>query len=129
MSDTTSSSAKKPFLSNNMYDAFKWLALVGLPAVGTLYFALADIWHLPMAAQVVGTITAVDAFLGLVLNVANKQFKNSDAAYDGTMEVYKQDTRYIHQLDISTPPHELRHKDSITLKVDQINKDLPEDLA
>ena len=54
-----------------------------LPAMGTLYFALASIWHLPYGEQVVGTITAVDTFLGVILGITTAQYKQkqkTDAA-------------------------------------------------
>ena len=44
---------------------YKNLAQIYLPALATLYFALASIWGLPYVEQVVGTITAIDTFLGV----------------------------------------------------------------
>lgn len=61
-------------MSNTVYDIIKWIALILLPAIGTLYFALAGIWDLPYAEQVVGTITAVDTFLGALLGIASAQY-------------------------------------------------------
>ena len=57
-------------LSNKTYDVLKWIAQILLPALGTLYFALASIWGLPYGEQIVGTITAVDAFLGAILGIS-----------------------------------------------------------
>ena len=54
-------------MTNKIYDILKFIAQIVLPALGTLYFALAAIWGFPYGEQVVGTITAVDAFLGAVL--------------------------------------------------------------
>lgn len=61
-------------MSNKVYNVLKWVALILLPALGTLYFALAGIWGLPYAEQVVGTITAADTFLGVVLGVSTAQY-------------------------------------------------------
>ena len=65
-------------MSNKMYDILKWIAQILLPAIGTLYFALAQIWGLPYAEQIVGTITAVDCFLGAVLGISTKLYNNSN---------------------------------------------------
>ena len=62
-------------MSDEVYDILKEFAQVWLPAIGTLYFAIASIWGLPYAEQIVGTITAVDAFLGAVLHISTKQYK------------------------------------------------------
>ena len=62
-------------MCNKVYDVLKWIAMVVLPAMGTLYFALAGIWNLPYAEQVVGTVTAVDTFLGVMLGVSSMHYK------------------------------------------------------
>ena len=61
-------------MSNKVYDVLKWIALILLPALGTLYFALAKIWGFPYAAEIVGTISAVDAFLGALLGISTAQY-------------------------------------------------------
>ena len=65
-------------LSNSTYDALKWVAQILLPALGTLYFALAKIWGLPYGTEIVGTITAVDAFLGALLGISTMQYNEGD---------------------------------------------------
>jgi len=57
-------------LSNKVYDVLKFLAQVGLPAVGTLYAALAAIWQFPYAEEVPATIMAVVLFLGAILQIS-----------------------------------------------------------
>jgi len=64
-------------MSNKVYDVLKWAAQYLLPAAGTLYFALANVWGLPFGEQVVGTITAVDTFLGVVLGISSNQYNKS----------------------------------------------------
>ena len=63
--------------SNKTYDTLKWIALYLLPAIGTLYFALSGIWGLPFGEQIVGTITAVDTFLGVILGISSVQYNKS----------------------------------------------------
>lgn len=60
--------------NNKVYDVLKFIALVLLPAAGTLYFALAGIWGFPYGEQIVGTITAVDTFLGVILGISTAQY-------------------------------------------------------
>ena len=61
-------------MSNKLYDFLKSTALIYLPAIGTLYFALAGIWGFPYGEQVVGTITAIDTFLGVCLGISTAQY-------------------------------------------------------
>lgn len=64
-------------ISNKVYDVLKWIAQYFLPALGTLYFALAGIWGLPYGEQVVGTLVAVDTFLGVVLGISTATYKKN----------------------------------------------------
>lgn len=105
--------------SNALYDALQHFAQITLPALGTLYFTLSQLWGLPSGAEVVGTITAIDAFLGVMLKISNIQYTNSDEQYDGTMDVVKntkRDTTQF-QLNLNGDPHELKNKDVVTFKV------------
>lgn len=74
-------------LKNRTYDVLKSVAQIWLPAGGTLYFALAQIWHLPSPEQVVGSVVAVDAFLGAVLGLSTTNYNKSDEKYDGMFAV------------------------------------------
>lgn len=66
-------------MSNKVYDVLKFIAQILLPALGTLYFALAGIWNFPYAEQVVGTITAVDTFLGVVLGISTINYNKNNS--------------------------------------------------
>lgn len=66
-------------MSNKMYDVLKWIAMVFLPAIATLYFALAGIWGFPYGEEIVGTITAVDTFLGVLLGITSAQYNKKSA--------------------------------------------------
>lgn len=64
-------------MNDKLYDTLKWIAQILLPAIGTLYFALAGIWNFPYAEAIVGTITAVDTFIGVLLGISAAQYNKS----------------------------------------------------
>jgi len=63
-------------MSNKTYDILKYIALIVLPALSTLYATLAGIWGLPFAEQIPATIMAIDTALGILLKLS------SDSYYD-----------------------------------------------
>lgn len=65
-------------MSNKMYDILKYIALIVLPAIGTLYFSLSNIWGLPYGEEIVGTITALDTFLGVLLGISTYSYNKKD---------------------------------------------------
>lgn len=67
-------------MSNKVYDILKWLTLIGLPALSTLYFLLSGVWGFPYTEQVIGTIAAVTTFLGAILGISTSQYNKREAA-------------------------------------------------
>jgi hypothetical protein len=109
---------KPPFMSNEVYDFLKYVALVLLPAIGTLYFAIASIWHLPAAEEVVGTIVAVDTFLGVALRFAQKSYDGSDSKYDGFIDITTSaNGGKSYMLNLNSDPSEIDVKSEVLFKV------------
>lgn len=100
-------------LTNKVYDVIKWVAQYLLPAIGTLYFAIAQIWSLPYGEQVVGTITAIDAFLGAILGISSKNYQG-----EGTFNIDTRDElKDVIKLDLDTPIEDIAKQNKIQLKV------------
>ena len=62
-------------MNNKVYDILKWVAMIVLPAIGTLYLTLSGIWGLPYGEQIAGSITAIDTFLGAILMISSISYK------------------------------------------------------
>ena len=102
-------------LSNETYDILKWVAQNVLPALGTLYFALSGIWGLPYGEQIVGTIVAIDAFLGALLKISSDNYQG-----DGTLIVDTSDPfKDIYSIALEDYPTTLAEKDLVVLKVEK----------
>lgn len=67
-------------MTNKTYDILKWVAQYLLPALATLYFAVAKIWGLPYGEEIVGTITAIDTFLGVLLGISTANYNKQNGA-------------------------------------------------
>jgi hypothetical protein len=104
------------FLSGWSYDALKFVAQILLPALATLYFTLAGIWDLPKAEEIVGTITAVDLFLGLLLKASSSAYQKSDARFDGSLDVVGVDEDGA-RVKMNMDPDHVFSKDEVTFKV------------
>ena len=101
---------------NKTYDILKYIAQLVLPGLGTLYFTLSSIWGLPYGEQVVGTITAIDTFLGLLLGFSSSRYNG-----DGTMIVDTSDEDVdVYRMELNSPVETLGEKDQVTFKVDRI---------
>lgn len=104
--------------TNNVYNTLKWIAQYLLPAAGTLYFALASIWGLPYGEQIVGTITAIDTFLGVLLGISTANYKG-----EGTLNVNVDDPeKDIYDLELNVEPEELPKMDRVTFVVNKSQK-------
>lgn len=108
-----------PWLNDKAYNVVKFVAQVVLPALGTFYFAVAGIWGLPAAEQVVGTIVAVDTFLGVILGISSAQYAAIVPKHDGVLTVQQFDENNGSiKLDLIDHPAELASKSVATFRVD-----------
>ena len=124
MSDTTgvhelpTTPSKNPILNDRWYTILEWVARVLLPATATLYGALGGLWGFPNVPQVVGTIVAVDTFLGLFIGLAQRSYDSSAAKFDGNVVVSTNDNGVkTFSLELDKNPDELASMDKITFKV------------
>jgi hypothetical protein len=69
-------------IKNKTYDVLKALATIILPAIATLYIALASIWGFGLANEVNATIEAIicfiNALLGLFIAQSSKAYHKGD---------------------------------------------------
>lgn len=108
-----------PHLNDKAYMTAKYLVQIGLPAVATAYFAIAQIWGLSHPEQIVGTITALNTGLGLLLGINTKIYNNSDAKYDGVIKVDETEDKKVFTMDLQgKDPEEIVNKPEVTFKVD-----------
>lgn len=63
-------------MSNTVYDSLKWVALMVLPAIATLFSAISMIWGIPYGEQITSTIIAIDTALGAILGVSSIKYVN-----------------------------------------------------
>ena len=61
-------------LPDEVYDILKWVCLILLPALSTLYWSLSSIWGWPYTEQIIGTIAAVETFLGVIIGISTRTY-------------------------------------------------------
>lgn len=61
-------------LSNKVYDTLKWIDIVVLPALGTAYAGLAQIWGFPYPEEITGTIMVLCTLLGALLGISSATY-------------------------------------------------------
>lgn len=117
-----SSTPKKPLLSDGSYNVLKQSVTIVLPAVGALYFALAQIWNLPKAEEVVGSVAAVNTFLGVVLGLSTRSYNKSDQKYAGELEVIESPEGQLYNFNLGQAPEELVERKDFLFRVNRDNR-------
>jgi len=109
-------------ISGKTYDILKAIAQVWLPAAGTLYFTLAQIWHLPGAEEVTASVVALDTFLGVGLHLSSATYPK-----DGAISFVHPETgnpRMV--LNIDTDPNDLKKRKTAVFSVDGVSRPMPQ---
>jgi hypothetical protein len=106
-------------LTNAVYDKLKFVAQVLLPAIGALYFGLAQIWGFPNGEEVVGTIAVLDTFLGVALGLSARQYTNAtEGPLVGFIDVEEREGETSMMLNFpGSDPHDIKYRDKVTFKV------------
>lgn len=113
-----SSHAKQtPMLSDGAYNFVKKSATIVLPAVSALYIALAQIWGFPHVEEVVGTLTALNTFFGVVIQLSKKSYYASNAPYVGEIQVKNEGERKVFSLVVDGDPEDLETMSSANFKI------------
>lgn len=118
----SSRALKKPLLGDRSYKTLKQAATLILPAIGTLYFTLAPMWDLPKSEEVVGTIAALNTFLGVVLSLStmtyNKKYSSTGVEYSGSIVIDDSGEKKVFSLELDDDIEVLESRDEVTFKVD-----------
>lgn len=70
--------------SNKVYDILKWVDIVVLPALGTAYAGLAQIWGFPYPEEITGTIMVVCTLLGALLGISSATYYKAEVLTSAT---------------------------------------------
>lgn len=64
-------------LSNKAYDIIRTICEVALPALSAAYYSLAELWGLPMAKEICGTLAILGTLIGAFISVERKQYNKA----------------------------------------------------
>jgi Putative phage holin Dp-1 len=111
-------SESKKFLSENLYNRLKFFSLIVLPALTTLYFTLGTMWEWGNVQQIMGTMVALNTFLGVILGISTKRYNDSDAKYDGNIVITESESGgKLYSLEVNGDPSEIDLKKTVIFKV------------
>ena len=74
------------FKNSKLYDALKWIALVGLNALGAAYESLAPVWNLPFGDEVAKTCSILALLIGTLIGVSSYKYNKMLVDTDTTEE-------------------------------------------
>lgn len=123
MSESSHAKKPTPLLGDTMYNVIKKSATIILPAFATLYFALAQLWGFPEPEKVVASITALNTFLGFVVQVSKKSYYASGAQYAGEIVTREEGDKLIAQLVLDeNHPEDILSMTEATFKITGENR-------
>ena len=117
MTSESSHAKQTPMLSDSAYNITKKTATIVLPAVSALYIALSQIWNFGHVDQVVGTVAAINTFLGVIIQLSKKSYYASSAPYVGEIKVKNHGEKKVFSLVVDGDPEELENMSSANFKI------------
>lgn len=117
MSESSAAQGKKPLLSDKVYNWLKHTAAIVLPAITTLYVALAQVWHFPKMDEVVTSLAALNTFIGALVGVSTKSYNKSESKYAGEIQVHDDGDKKIASLVVNGEPEDILKLPEATFKI------------
>lgn len=117
MSESSVEKKPTPLLGDSTYNVVKKSATIILPALATLYFALAQLWNFPEPEKVVASITAVNTFLGVLVQISKKSYYASGQQYAGEIQVQDMGDRKVASLVVDGDPEDILALKEATFKI------------
>lgn len=113
----------KPFISEEAYLLFRRLVEYVFPALGTLYFTIAQLWGLPYAEEVVGTIVALAAFFAVIVKLSRWAYQNDNSRFDAALVMDQSDPEQERWgFNIIRSIDEIGEKDEMAVKVVKLDQ-------
>lgn len=72
------------FKNSKLYDVLKWVALVGLNALGVAYESLSQVWNLPFGDEVAKTCSILALLIGTLIGVSSYKYNKAEVDTDDT---------------------------------------------
>ena len=76
-------------INSKVYDVMKYITMVVLPAVTTLWLAVGSIWGLPYVEPIGATLSAITVFLGAILGISTSLYNIREQRKDELTEMQK----------------------------------------
>jgi len=106
-------------LPNDIYNNLKWLGMIVLPALGTAYFIIGEIFDWPRLKEVLGFSMVVMIMLNALVWYAAKSWYESDERFDGHIELEEDEggMKKVNMVVDGDPETLLMVKNEISFKV------------
>jgi len=106
-------------LNNKVYNFLKWFATIFLPAVGVLYYALAEAWDIQRTFPVNATINSIVVFIGVIIGISTRKYnkQNGPETVDGDLVVTQVDGEKYLALGVNESIESMQSKQTVRLNV------------
>lgn len=69
-------------MPDKLYDWCKWICLIAIPAISTLYYTLSQIWGFPYGEEITATLSAVGLCIGSLIGLSHISIKKAEKEGD-----------------------------------------------
>ena len=77
-------------INSKVYDVMKYITMVVLPALTTLWLAVGSIWGLPYVEPIGATLSAITVFLGAILGISTSLYNIREQRKDELKDMQKE---------------------------------------
>ncbi len=107
---------------DELYYRLRFISWVVIPLCSIFWYILSGILHTSTPSPVVGVVIAIDAYLGITLQISTVRYQRQYRKDAGVIRVDEHEGKLIYSLELDMPPEKIRDQEELVFKVADPNK-------
>jgi hypothetical protein len=103
--------------NQKIYYAFRFISWVVIPVFSALWYIISGILHTHTPSPVVGVIIAIDAYLGIALQISSARYQKKNQKRAGYIVRSDNEEKRTFTLELEMDPEEFQHEDELVFKM------------
>ena len=99
---------------SRLYAVVTYLGLILFPGLGTIFFILNHIWHLPEGIDILGLIITFEFFIGILWHFSRTK-------YDGVIDIIETQEKKTFTMILNGDPDDIEKQDTVVFKIHAVS--------
>jgi hypothetical protein len=103
--------------NDKLYYRLRFISWVVIPVLSIGWYIISGLIHTSTPSPVVGVVIAIDAYLGITLQISTARYQRRYRKIAGVMRIQDGEMKTTYSLELAMDPSTIRPEDELIFKV------------